>query len=765
MTPDEHDDLLDPQRPPREGIFDAQLSFPAPFAEAPRAPASIVKRDGATVPYEHGKITEAIFRAAKSIGGEDRDLARNLASAVTLYLTKSLDGQVPTVDQVHDAVERVLTEMGHMRTALAYVRYRDRRGRVRLLRQRASQDMAGELAEAPRHSQAAEPGSEGFLFLRTSDETLTHWNRDRIVQALVRETGLDREKAGRIASEVEGQVRAAAVETLTASLVRELVGAKLIEHGLEEYWQRHTRLGVPLYDAERIICSPHDGDAAYVHDPESTNGLLAEQVKKEFGLTRVFSPKAAEAHVLGEFHLHELGRIDRLESLTLPLEAVKRSRMGAGGQSPLARAPLARGPDSLVAQMAGATMALWRHFTGPVTWDAVNFFFAPYVQALDRDGLRDVARVLVYEFAFHSLPRGGGPRPQVELTLCWDLPAYLCGVEAVGPGGAYTGLSYDEYRHTAQQLAWEILEVYKEGGEQRDSIPLPLPVVAMTPEFFRSPGHEAFLEHASGVAALSGPIRFSFDREAPILPHTAELYGPRQSLAHRITLNLPRAAYRTRNEKALEGELTRLADLAALAHLEKKAFIRRLMAQKNAGPLALLAAQRDGAPFFPLEQSLFVLGVMGLNECVQYITGQELHESDNAMALAEGILSRLLSRCTEWSDDEGIHLALAPDTDPVLSRRFAMLDLEYCGEPARQTVKTGPSAADVCYTPGIELSARGLLSPMERLRLESRFHPFLGHGATTRLPAPGPSMSASSIANLIGKAFHQTPCRGIAFGQ
>ena len=88
------------------------------------------------------------------------------------------------------------------------------------------------------------------LFVRTSSETLSDWNRQRIVEALLRETTIDPDMAERISREVEEQIINSKISLVTAPLVRELVDAKLIEYGLEEARKMHTRLGVPLYDVK-----------------------------------------------------------------------------------------------------------------------------------------------------------------------------------------------------------------------------------------------------------------------------------------------------------------------------------------------------------------------------------------------------------------------------------------------------------------------------------------------------------------------------------
>jgi len=90
----------------------------------------IVKRDGRTVPFELDKITEAIYKAAKALGGSDRRMAEDLAKQVVAYLEEK-NVQTPTVEQIQDAVERTLIENGHARTAKEFILYRSGRTRVR----------------------------------------------------------------------------------------------------------------------------------------------------------------------------------------------------------------------------------------------------------------------------------------------------------------------------------------------------------------------------------------------------------------------------------------------------------------------------------------------------------------------------------------------------------------------------------------------------------------------------------------------------------
>lgn len=93
----------------------------------------IQKRDGRTVPFSVDKITDAIYKAARAVGGNDYESAEQLAEKVCEMLEKQnfSSSNPPTVEQVQDTVEKVLVENGHAKTAKAYILYRADRTRIR----------------------------------------------------------------------------------------------------------------------------------------------------------------------------------------------------------------------------------------------------------------------------------------------------------------------------------------------------------------------------------------------------------------------------------------------------------------------------------------------------------------------------------------------------------------------------------------------------------------------------------------------------------
>ncbi|MFQ5836697.1 MAG: vitamin B12-dependent ribonucleotide reductase, partial [Candidatus Bathyarchaeia archaeon] len=93
------------------------------------------KRDGRIVDFDSNKIAEAIWKAAKAIGGKDRALSVKLAEQVVETLEKQLKpDEIPSVEQVQDIVEKTLIENGHARTAKAYILYRQKRAEIRKMK-------------------------------------------------------------------------------------------------------------------------------------------------------------------------------------------------------------------------------------------------------------------------------------------------------------------------------------------------------------------------------------------------------------------------------------------------------------------------------------------------------------------------------------------------------------------------------------------------------------------------------------------------------
>ena len=92
----------------------------------------IMKRDGKVVDFNPIKITNAIWKAAQAVGGKDYKKSAELTDKIIEHIEKELKkGEIPTVEQVQDTVEKTLIEEGHAKTAKAYILYRKQHQDIR----------------------------------------------------------------------------------------------------------------------------------------------------------------------------------------------------------------------------------------------------------------------------------------------------------------------------------------------------------------------------------------------------------------------------------------------------------------------------------------------------------------------------------------------------------------------------------------------------------------------------------------------------------
>lgn len=619
--------------------------------------------------------------------------------------------------------------------------------------------------------------TDKVLFVRTSDMEIVTWERQRIVEALVRETFLDEESAERVARAVEQVIQSSRIEVLTAPLIRELVDAKLIEFGFESARRMHTRLGMPLYDVEELLVQPNRENANVPHGPEATNLTLAENIKKEYALLAVFSQDVADAHMRGDMHLHDLGFIDRPYCSGQSLEYLK--KFGLNLPNSLANARPAKHAEVLLAHMVKFSAALQSNFAGAIGWDAVNLFFAPYLEELSDREVKQLAQMLIYEYSQQAVARGGQAIFS-DINLYWEVPKHFEDVPAIGPGGEFTGKTYREYEKQAQRFVKFLFEVYREGDASGRPFFFPKPLVHITEKFFKTEGHEEFLRQICEVSAEKGNTYFVFDRgetakiseccrlsfklEKSDLEDAKQPWRMRYSALQNATINLPRLAYRAGGDDArLFGHLTEMIELACKAHLEKKAFIERLLSQGDRGPLGLLCMKRDGQPYLRMHRVSYLVGMVGLNEMVKTHLGQELHDSQEAFKLGLRVIAHMKLVTEKLSRHHNMHFVLEQTPAESTAYRFAKLDLKYYSPQAGHAVRGDLSRGEVYYTNSTQLHVGSANNAVERVRMEGLFHPLIEAGAITHVWLGEEKPSAESLANFVEKVFRQTHNDQIAF--
>ncbi|MEW6189310.1 MAG: anaerobic ribonucleoside-triphosphate reductase [Actinomycetota bacterium] len=616
------------------------------------------------------------------------------------------------------------------------------------------------------------------LLVSTSSKCeINSWDKSKIVNSLIKETGASSELAQEIADAVERKIFESNFGTITTSIIRELIDIELIERGLTMIHKKHSHLGLPMYDVEQIIMSANKENSNTTHNPESINLTIAETILKEFALRKVFSEDVALGHLTGDIHLHDLGFIVRPYCGGHSLEYIK--KYGLALPNITSTSKPARHAEVLIGHMVKMASSLQAHYAGAVGWEAVNMFFAPYLVDRSYKEIRQLAQMLIYEFNQLAGARGS----QVVFTdfnLYWNIPRHFRDTPAIGPGGRYTGKTYREYEREAQLFLKAMFEVYLEGDALGKTFIFPKPLLHINEDSFKTPGWEEFLHLACKVASKHGITYFVFDRgdETTVsqccrlklrlgekdLEEAKTPEKMRFSALQNITINLPRIAYKSHgNDELLFTELNRILELVAKAHLQKKGFIKSLLDLGKSGPLALLSVSRNGDPYLRLDRLTYLVGLLGLNEMVQAHLGQELHESEEALKFGLKVVSHMNLKCKQLSDMYESKLVLEESPAESSGYRLAKLDMKYYPEQTRKVIKGNIQNNEYYYTNSIHLAVDAPIDYTERVEKQSLFHPLIEAGSIVHIWLGENEPSPESIENFVIKTFKNTHCAQIAF--
>ncbi len=628
-----------------------------------------------------------------------------------------------------------------------------------------------------RREEAYDTTDIALLVSTSSKEEINIWDKGKIVDSLILETGMDRTMASEIADQVENTIISSGMNTVTTSIIRELVDLELLKRGQGGFHKKHSHLGLPMYDVEQIILNANKENSNTTHNPESINLTLAEAILKDYALRKVFSEDVARAHMIGDLHLHDLGFIIRPYCGGHSLEYIK--KYGLSLPNITSTSKPARHPEVLIGHMVKMASTLQSYYAGAIGWEAVNMFFAPFLVGLPYDRIKQLAQMLIYEFNQLAGARGS----QVVFTdfnLYWHVPRHFRETPAIGPGGEYTGKTYSEYEKEMQMFLKALFEVYLEGDATGKTFVFPKPLLHISEDFFTAEGHEEFLELACLVAARQGITYFVFDRDDEItvsqccrlklrldekdLEETRTPERMRFSALQNITINLPRIAYRANgSDELLFAELDKALELVAKAHVQKREFIKSLLDLGITGPLSMLGPARDGEDYLRLDRLTYLAGILGLNELVQFHLGQQLHESEKAFKFGLKVIAHMNLTCKKLSKEHGIRLVLEESPAESSGYRLAKLDAKYFPEQTAKVIKGDLRSGEFYYTNSVHLSVEEDIDYIDRVIMQSRFHPLIEAGAIIHIWLGENEPDPLSIRNFVIKTFQQTRASQIAF--
>jgi anaerobic ribonucleoside-triphosphate reductase len=331
---------------------------------------------------------------------------------------------------------------------------------------------------------------------------------------------------------------------------------------------------------------------------------------------------------------------------------------------------------------------------------------------------------------------------------------------------------YGDFQREAREFTKALLQVWKNGDRNGRIFEFPKCDFHVSEESFTDPEQFEIFMQACELASANGSTYFIFDRDEVTLSACCRLRTTIQDsymLRHpesmrfcgfqNITINIPQAAYRAsraghRNLQGLFAELDKTMELAAQAHIEKKGKIAIMM--KEGGPLFQIGrTANDGRPYVDLNSCTYIIGLIGVNDTVKFLTGKEFEESPEALETGLRITAHMQLKAKQLTAKHGLKFSLEESPAESAARRLAKTDLIYFHDEAKGTIK-GDNEDVAYYTNSVHLKADADVSLIERIRCQSLFHAMIESGAIIHAFVGEERPSPGSIARLVRQTFLRT---------
>ncbi|MEA2071639.1 MAG: anaerobic ribonucleoside-triphosphate reductase [Asgard group archaeon] len=729
---------------------------------------TIVKKDKRREPFDREKVKKGIIKACEKrpVSLEEIDemvdeIESELRQMDEIEIEASIIGEL-VMEKLKE-----LDEVAYIRFASVYRRFTDL----------ASFERELDKLRVVKEVDVKQQDSTELLLMVSGDtqEEIMDWDKSKITKALMREADLPKIDAEAIAAEVERKVFASGIDVISVDLIRSLVDNELFVRGYDKKLTQQKSLGMPVYDLKQLILSKSNENSNVVaNNPEAVNLAIAESILKKFALQEIFDEEVANAHRKGRIYLHDLGFPVRVYCSAHSLEYIKKYGLDLLNLSTISKP--AKHAATLTGHLNTFLASMQAYYAGALGLAYLNIFYAPYFVGVPYEEIKQEAQRLIFSGSQNAFSRGGQAL-FVDFNIHLGIPSYLRDIPAIGPGGKYTGKTYADYEEEAQLFAKALMEVWMEGDAQGKVFPFPKCDLHVTEESFEDPKQRELLELACRLASENGSTYFVFDRDEVNLSMCCRLrtnITDTYMLEHpesmrycgfqNVSINLPQAAYRAGkgNIKEAIEQIRQSMDIAMQAHLQKKAFAYKLMSEENGTLWQIGMEAADGRPYVDLEKATYIIGIIGLNECVQYLIDEQLHDSEEAYKLGLRIIASMNLKAKQLQKKHSLHITLEETPGESAPYKLARTDLQEYPDSVHY-VKGDIEDGSIYYTNSAHFAADAPIDIVDRITKQGKFNTLIESGSITHIFLGEHKPSTESILNIVKKTWDHTQSAQIVF--
>lgn len=432
------------------------------------------------------------------------------------------------------------------------------------------------------------------------------------------------------------------------------------------------------------------------------------KITANYWLNYVYPTEVKEAHVEGDFHLHDLSMFCGYCAGWSLRQLLEEGFNGIPGK--VESAP-PKHFETALGQMVNFLGTLQNEWAGAQAFSSFDTMLAPYIKqdALDYGQVKQGIQQFVFNLNVPS--RWGMQTPFTNITLDWTVPDDLREKHPI-IGGMETDYTYADCKPEMDLINRAFIEVMTTGDQRGRIFTFPIPTYNITKDFdwdhpnaellfdmtakYGIPYFQNFLNSSlkpSDVRSMCCRLQLNLNE---LRMRSGGLFGAAEMTGSIgvVTINLPRIGYLAKSKDDFFARLGKLMDTAKVS-LE----IKRKVVQDNIDRGLLPFTHR----YLPsLRNHFSTIGLNGMNEALLNFLDCDI-ASEQGKAFALDVLDVMRERLVRYQEETGHLYNLEATPAEGVTYRFAKEDhARYPGiiqgGPSEAPYYTNSTHLPVCHT-------------------------------------------------------------------
>jgi len=422
---------------------------------------------------------------------------------------------------------------------------------------------------------------------------------------------------------------------------------------------------------------------------QGLNNYISSEISKSYWINEIYPKEVRDAHLNGDFHIHDLGSLSVYCVGWDLLDLLKEGFKGAVGK---VESKPAKHLRSALGQIVNFFYTLQGEAAGAQAFSNFDTLLAPFIR-FDNLSYRDVKQSL-QEFVFNlNVPtRVGFQTPFTNLTLDLTVPSYLASMPVL-IGGKPTEYVYDDFQEEMNIFNRAFLEVMNEGDAKGRIFTFPIPTYNISDDFewdneiieilWKVTGKYGFAYFANFINSDMNPedarsmcCRLRIDNRE-LKNRGGGLFGanPLTGSIGVVTINMPRLGHVSEREDEFLSRLDKLMEIAKTS-LEIKRKILESFSDSKLYPYSNFYLRSIKKRFGKYWTNHFsTIGLVGLNEACLNLFGEDIG-SPRGKEFAIRVLDFMRDKIFKFQQETGNMYNLEATPAESTSYRLAKIDAE-----------------------------------------------------------------------------------------